>query len=243
MNPAATATSPTADAQEPSRVQLRLFAGFELTVGDAAIDLQPAARRLLAFAALARGRIGRAFTAYQLWPDKSEDRAKANLRSAIWRLQKVPVPLIGSTRSELWLQDTVWVDARQGLAAMTEACLEELIDNTVPYGVLECELLPDWYDDWLVTERERLRQLRLATLEQQAERLLASGRTREAIHAALTAVAVEPLRETAHRVVIRAHAAEGNIVEAHRQYRRFEDLLQRELGVAPSADIRALAHA
>jgi DNA-binding SARP family transcriptional activator len=54
---------------------------------------------------------------------------------------------------------------------------------------------------------------------------------------------VEPLRETAHRVVIRAHAAEGNLVEAHRQYRRFEDLLQRELGVAPSADIRALAHA
>lgn len=221
-------------------VRLRLFAGFRLTVADRPVDLQPAARRLLAFAALARGKVGRAFAAYQLWPDKSEDRAKANLRSALWRLQKVPVRLVGTTRSELWLEESVWVDARQGVAQLRESCLEELIDGAMPYAALDADLLPDWYDDWLVTERERLRQLRLSALEQQAEHLLESGRTRDAIHAALSAVAIDPLRESAHRVVIQAHAAEGNSVEAHRQYQRFEGLLSRELGIAPSRQMRAL---
>jgi DNA-binding SARP family transcriptional activator len=53
-------------------------------------------------------------------------------------------------------------------------------------------------------------------------------------------VAGEPLRESAHRVVIQAHATAGNHGEALRQYRLFCSLLRDQLGLEPSAELRAL---
>jgi len=101
--------------------------------------------------------------------------------------------------------------------------------------VLACEdLLLGWYDDWVLLERERLRQLRLYALEQLSSRLLATGDVARAAEAALEAVAVEPLRETAHAALIRAHLAQGNRAEATRQLQRLAELLDKELGEKPS---------
>lgn len=55
----------------------------------------------------------------------------------------------------------------------------------------------------------------------------------------MLATSAEPLRESAQRALIRAHAAEGNLTEARRSYRAYHDLLGRELGVAPSSDFAA----
>ena len=60
------------------------------------------------------------------------------------------------------------------------------------------------------------------------------------MEAALLAVAAEPLRESAHRALLQAHIAEGNMGEALRDYGRYRDLLRRELGVAPSPLIERL---
>ena len=60
-----------------------------------------------------------------------------------------------------------------------------------------------------------------------AERLTAARRFGPALEAALAAVAGEPLRESAHRVLIKAHLAEGNVSEAIRQYHFYRTLLQR----------------
>jgi DNA-binding SARP family transcriptional activator len=100
--------------------------------------------------------------------------------------------------------------------------------------------LPDWYDDWLQDEREELRQTRLHTLENLAMRLSASGRHADAIQAALAAIRLEPLRETAHRTLIAIHLAEGNWSEACRQFQRCRRLLSEELGVEPSESMRLL---
>jgi DNA-binding SARP family transcriptional activator len=102
------------------------------------------------------------------------------------------------------------------------------------------ELLPDWYDDWLRVERERLRQLRLHALEALAERLIGLGRHAEAIEVALEAVMCEPLRESAHRMLIAAHLAEGNRYEALRQYRRYCRAMREDLGLGPSEQLTAL---
>ena len=75
---------------------------------------------------------------------------------------------------------------------------------------LEGDLLPDWYDDWLEIERERLRQLRVHALEHLGEHALRRGRFGAAIDRALAAIAADPLRESAHRLLIRAYIAEGN---------------------------------
>lgn len=101
------------------------------------------------------------------------------------------------------------------------------------------ELLPDWYDDWLVIERERFRQARLHALEALCGALSSKRRYAKAIEVGLVAVASEPLRESAHRAVIRVHIAEGNISEALRQYEVCRDSLS-QAGLRPSGAIEAL---
>jgi DNA-binding SARP family transcriptional activator len=102
------------------------------------------------------------------------------------------------------------------------------------------ELLPGWYDDWVLFERERLRQLRLRTLEVLASHYTESRQFGPALDAALESVRIEPLRESAHRAVVAVHLAEGNVVEALRHYHGFRDLLFDELGIDPSPEFTAM---
>jgi DNA-binding SARP family transcriptional activator len=96
------------------------------------------------------------------------------------------------------------------------------------------ELLPGWYDDWVSVERERTHQLRLHVLEALARELAERGAYAHALQAALKAIELDPLRETARRAVINVHLAQGNTADALREYQRFRDLLQEELGVGPT---------
>jgi DNA-binding SARP family transcriptional activator len=102
------------------------------------------------------------------------------------------------------------------------------------------QLLPGWYDDWVIFERERLRQRILHGLEALSSHLCAGGRVAESVDAALQAVHLEPLRETAQRVLITAHLAEGNHVEARRALAAYGRLLHDELGLRVSADLTDL---
>jgi DNA-binding SARP family transcriptional activator len=104
----------------------------------------------------------------------------------------------------------------------------------------ERDLLPDWYEDWVQADRERFRQIRLHTLERLAERLAERGLFAGAIEAALSAISGEPLRESAHRTLIRIYLLEGNKGEAIRQYVLYQRLLWEELGIQPSTELGRL---
>jgi len=108
---------------------------------------------------------------------------------------------------------------------------------------LSRELLPHWSDDWLILERERWDQLRLHTLESLAQQLRTAGRYLPALQTALAAIAIEPIRETAHRIVIEVHIAEGNVASALKHYQHYRAILQRELGVGPSQRMVQLVRA
>jgi DNA-binding SARP family transcriptional activator len=86
----------------------------------------------------------------------------------------------------------------------------------------------------VLIERERFRQLRLYALETLCERFTAAGRIAEATQAGLAAVACEPLRESSHRALVKAHLADGNAGEALRQYRLYRELVRTQLGLEPS---------
>jgi len=92
----------------------------------------------------------------------------------------------------------------------------------------------------VIVERDRYHQLRLYALEAMCKRLTSSGRYGEAVDAGLAAVRAEPLRESAHEVLIRAHLAVGNRCEAASQYARIRHLLKSELGLEPSKALRQL---
>lgn len=222
-------------------VRLRLLDGFALQVGGGTVELQPAGQRLLAFLALTGAPVERRFASGRLWPDATEERAKANLRSAIWRVRRIHCSLVTPSKSHLMLMSSMWVDIRDGLRELTCGTgAQELIDDIGVSAVLHEDLLPDWYDDWLVTERERIRQLRLHMFERCACDLIDQGRMAEAIQIGLRGIAMDPLRESAHRVVVIAHLAEGNVGGALSQYQRFAEILDRELGLAPSERIDTL---
>jgi DNA-binding SARP family transcriptional activator len=103
------------------------------------------------------------------------------------------------------------------------------------------ELLPGWHEDWVLMNREQTRQLWLQALEVASERLTATGQPAGAVIVGLAAVEAEPLRESAHRAVIKAHLAMGNRAEALRQYKRYAEVIRRELNLEPSPDLRRLA--
>jgi DNA-binding SARP family transcriptional activator len=105
------------------------------------------------------------------------------------------------------------------------------------------DLLPGWYDDWVIFERERIRQRLLHALEALSQLLVAAGRCADAVEAAISAVSVDPLRESANRALIEAHLAEGNLVEARRAYERYREVIRRELGVEPGERLARLVRA
>jgi DNA-binding SARP family transcriptional activator len=160
-------------------------------------------------------------------------------------VQRVCGRLIIASPQELVLAPEVVIDVQRATVAANR-----LLDSTDPcqeilsvemLSALSGDLLPDWYeDDWVVARREQYHHLRLHALEAMCERLTAARRYGEAVQAGLAAVRAEPLRETAHRALVKAHLAEGNRFEAARQYNSCRYLLQSELGLEPSPALRAL---
>lgn len=223
----------------PPALRLRLLGGFDLEVGHTVVELPHSAQRVLALLALRPYTLQRGFLAGSLWLDAPEERAAANLRSAIWRIRQLGHPLLVIGHGALRVDPRVTVDvslareaAHRWLAGRPTAS-----DVAGASSPLRADVLPDWYDEWVVDERDQFRQLRLHALEEMARRLIAMGRFGEALVAALEAAHEDPLRESAQRTLIEVHLAEGNTGEAVRQLRRCEQLFQRELGVRPSRQL------
>ncbi|MGV9456987.1 AfsR/SARP family transcriptional regulator [Streptomyces sp. NPDC003635] len=216
--------------------RLRLLGQFRLDLGAEPVELCRNGQRLLAFLAL-RGRVCRTVLAGTLWPEVTEGHARGSLRTTLWKLPRGEPPLIRCCGDALLVAPALRVDVHaltRTALGVVEGCGPPL-DARPPLGLLTGEdLLPGWDEDWVLMERERLRQLRLHALDALAETLVRQGRAALAMEAAWASVRAEPLRESAHRAVVAAHLSEGNVGEAVRHYEAFSRLLDEELGVEPS---------
>ena len=215
--------------------RLSLLRGF--TFQDA--DLPLAAQRLVAFLALQERPVRRDYVAGRLWPEASETRAHGALRTTIWRVARVAPEALWVAGPHLALSGHVVVDVHEttALARSVIAGAHGTDHRDLSFAG---DLLPDWYDDWVVFERERLRQLRLHALEILCDARVRAGRFAEGVVAGLAAVAGDPLRESAHRVLISAYLAQANASDALRQYDLYRRHLAEALGLAPSPRMRAL---
>jgi DNA-binding SARP family transcriptional activator len=219
-----------------------LLGGFDLRVDGQIVALPMAARRLLSFLALHEKPLLRVYVAGSLWPESEERHAAGSLRSALFKLGRPAFAFVQLSSGRVELSSEMNVDVRDRIALC-----HRLLDHSLTFVPddaddvrLSEDVLPDWSDDWLIVEREHFRQLRLHALESLSERLTVLGRFPQAVAAGLAAVAAEPLRESAHRALIKAHVAEGNPGEAVRQYRFFRHLLHEELGVEPTNEMNDL---
>jgi DNA-binding SARP family transcriptional activator len=228
--------------QAPARLRLALLGSFELFCGDGPVPVPVPAQRLLAFLALQDHPASRQYVAGTLWIDSSDERALGSLRSALWRLRRCAPALVESTDRGLRLGPAITVDIREAseLARQLFDPATDVEGSEDEQTALASDLLPDWYDDWVVLERERFRQLRVHALESLCERLSARKIFARAVEAGLAAVRGEPLRESAHRTLIRVYLAEGNRAQAVLQYRFFRRLLNDQLGLEPTGEMEAL---
>jgi DNA-binding SARP family transcriptional activator len=226
-------------------LQLTLMGRFALRRGDQELGVAASGQRLIALLALRNGPMGRFAVAGTLWPDYPAERLAAVLRTALWRVNQSSARLIMATPNSLSLDADVAVDVHHVVATArrlteTRAPGRDADVFSLSVADLACDLLPDWYDDWVQNEREGLLRTRLYALEGMARKLSAAGRHADAIQAALAAIRLEPLRESAHQTLIEMHLAEGNRSEAWRQFQRCRQLLRDELGVDPPESMRFL---
>jgi DNA-binding SARP family transcriptional activator len=226
----------------PRSVRVSLLEGFELSIDETTVPVPLGAQRLLAYLALGSRPVLRVHLAGVLWLEASEDHAFANLRSTLWRLRRCGDGLVETSGQHVRLFPGVEVDVRRSIdlarRVVSSPSDAELLD--LDLDSLRSDLLPDWYDDWVLLERERYRQLRLHALDILCDRLTRAGRLALAMETGLASLAAEPLRESAHRALIRIHLAEGNKAEALRQYRLYRRLLHEQLGLEPSSQIEEL---
>lgn len=218
-------------------VRVEVLHHFRIVVHGAYVEVPDSGARLVALLALDDCPRLRPSLANTLWPDRSETDARTSLRRSLWRLNEAAPGVIVRIGHQLALAGHVSVDAREVVA------LAERLDNGQPVPsrigpdlvrLLQGDLLPHWSDDWLDGFREWMRQLRLHTLEALARGALDADRPGAALTIALAAVGIDPLRESARRIVIAAHLVEGNSADALRHYYQYRDLLWDEIGLQPS---------
>jgi len=226
--------------------KVSVLGGFQLWWGGSEqASIPRASQRLLAFLALRGGVTSRTAVAGSLWPDATETHAFSNLRSTLARLNRPCRKMLRVSKLELGLAKDVTVDIRyaQRLAQRLldpAVTLEQSDLSPAAIVILSSDVLPGWYDDWVLIEAEDWRQLRLYALETLAGRLTAVGCWGQAAAAARAAVRAEPLRESANAALIQVHLAEGNQSEAVRQFTRYRALLHAELGLEPTVRLRRL---
>lgn len=222
------------------RLHLRLFGCWDLRVGGRVVKLGSREQRLLALLAL-RGRRPRSYVAGTLWPTSTETRAQNSLRAAVLRSRQAVPGILDAGRTTVALAPDVDVDVHEMVRVVESRHTLASDPPAVMAMLAAADLLPGWYDDWVLFERERLQHLRLRALESLAESELECGHHDLALTAALEAIAIEPLRESAHAIAIRAHLLAGNRSAAVREYHGYRARLERELGITLTLTLDDLA--
>jgi DNA-binding SARP family transcriptional activator len=222
-------------------LNIELLHHFRITSNDLLLALGRSGERVVAYLALEDRSVARDHIAGALWPDTSQARAAASLRRALSAVRHHAPGVVRSSAHRLSLASGTSVDVR------AQRCLIEAITggerNTATaeeLRLLRGDLLPDWDEPWLVASRQELRQLRMISLEAVAAAHLGESRPASALAVAFCVACEEPLRESAHRLVIQAHLAQGNWAEAARHYSRYQSQLWAELQLRPGVGLQAL---
>lgn len=224
---------------------LYLFGRPHLIRDGKEIALSAKAAALLGYLALATDPQPRERVLGLLWGESTEEAARKNLRNVLWAIRKdLGSEAVRATGDRLSLHDGLDVDARQLLetdASQSPSSLLDLYAGPFLDGLTVADS-PD-FELWLVTARQRLAEMFLSRLAGAAQELCREGRWREAADAARRGLAHDPLNEGLSRALMEALAGLGERSEALRQYEALQVALERELGVEPGRETRALRDA
>jgi class 3 adenylate cyclase len=183
-----------------------------------------------------------------LWGSHFEAQAKQNLRQALSRLRKLlGADVLESDGEAVWLKPSAVVsDVGRFEGLIREggrAALDEAADLYAGRLIDDVAVSEEVWTEWLSGERERLQELALGAMIGLGEQELVAGRADHALKAGRRAVALNTMREDAHRLIVRALAATGRRAEALKHYQDLVALLRHELNAEPDAATRSLVAA
>jgi len=219
-------------------LEIRLLGQFNLQQDAEPVEIPSRpAKTLLAYLLLTLGKHHpRERLAGLLWPDSTENNARKNLRQALWNLRK-------SIGDEYLLVDNVsiafsptsgfWLDIN-----VLEDPAEQNMEMVVP--LYEGELLPGYYEDWVLLERDRLSAVYERKIQILLTQLLQEERWMEARSWAERWIAQGQIPEAAYRALMVSFAATGELSKVDEAYQRCVQALRDEIGVDPSSETQTL---
>lgn len=190
----------------------------------------------------------REFLADMLWPEARGSASRNSLSQALTSLRQ-EMGRAGQSVSELLQADrsTVQLHGDTDVAQFEETIRsgsnrdDRIAALTTATSIYRGEFLPSHYDDWILAERTRLRDLFLQANHELVGLLRQVGQPRAAISLAHRAVREDPLCERSIRDLMQAHVDSREPQLALRAYHDLEVNLEREVGERPSSETRELA--
>jgi DNA-binding SARP family transcriptional activator/pimeloyl-ACP methyl ester carboxylesterase len=203
------------------------------------------AQALTAFLALNPGLHSRERLAGLLWPDSHGEAARQSLRQCASALRRDLAELpLAAEHDMLGLQtDAIATDVDEFNNALADPSTNNLKRAVTLYrgDLLEgLNARSDLFDEWLLTERTRLRTAATSAFRALLKELEAAGARQEAIAMGHRLLAIEPLQEDIDRALMRLYFEQGQTALALRQYKRCEVILRKELKVEPDQQTKAL---
>ena len=234
-----------------ARLKLTLLGGFEAVSSSGAAVTLPTkkARALLAYCALRPGEAHqREKLATLLWGDTREENARNSLRQALFLLRGA----LRQIRCNALRIDGDTVTADPQAIEVDVVRFEQLLAEQAPPAFEQAaslyrgDLLDGFvvdeepFEQWLLQERERVRELALDALARLLRHQNSLEATDAAIQTARRLLALDPLQEAVHRMLMRLHVRSGRREAALRQYEVCVGLLRRELQLEPEPETRQL---
>lgn len=221
--------------------QLSLLQSWQLRRDTDVVHIAARQQRLITALAI-NGPRPRAYLVGLLWPECRESRALESLRVSMHLVSRQVPGLLINGGTVLSLSELVDVDLHRVRAQIRELRRAGLNGNVASslHQLRDAELLPGWYDDWVLFEQSRLRQDRLHAFHIIARESLARCDFEAALEASEAALELEPLYESAVGLLIQAERRQGNNAAALRAFEKYRAKLKEDMGLVPSEAIRRL---
>lgn len=229
------------DQEANGQDRLQLFGTWRFLRSSAPISLCLRQQRLVAAVAIL-GPSNRNFLAGMLWPDTPDSRSMSSLRVSVCLVSKKIPGMLVCDGATLSLHEKVIVDLHQTWQ-LIDLVLGADYDGGSDRYVSELqngELLPGWYEDFVVEEQNHLRANKLQCFRRIAREALDHGRHDVAVLASRAALALGSYDDEALIILIRAEQRLGNYSGARKIYQEYADKIRTDLGIVPTPAMTAL---
>jgi WD40 repeat protein/basic membrane lipoprotein Med (substrate-binding protein (PBP1-ABC) superfamily)/DNA-binding SARP family transcriptional activator len=183
-----------------------------------------------------------------IWPDSNDENARSYLRQGLWRIHKALDAAgtawqdyfqIDDIHISIGLQSGAFIDAHF-LAHPNSGDGWTIADLEKHVQVYKGELLPGFYDEWVILERERLRSAYDQKMKLLLEQLEVGQYWEELVEWSERWIATGHVPEPAYRALMIAHAQQENVTALNIAYQRCQKSLAEELGVPPSVELHEI---